>query len=40
MIHLSDTNLGPMVSNIDDYVKEMMDQNVSNRKNYEIVTKE
>ena len=40
MILLSDKNLGPMVVNRDDYVKSMIDQHLSNRSTYEIITKE
>ena len=40
MILLSDKNLGPMVVNRDDYVKAMMEQHLSNRGTYEIITKE
>ena len=40
MILFSDKNIGPMVVNKDDYVKEMMDQYLSNRSTYEIITKD
>ena len=40
MILLSDKNLGPIVVNRDDYVKAMMDQHLSNRSTYEIITKD
>ena len=40
MVLLSDKNLGPMVVNRDDYVKAMMDQHLSNRNTYEVITKE
>ena len=40
MILLSDKNLGPMVVNRDDYFKAMMDQHLSNRSTYEIITKD
>ena len=39
-ILLSDKNLGPMVVNRDDYIKAMMEQHLSNRNTYEIITKE
>ena len=40
MILLSDKNLGPMAVNRDDHIKTMMDQRLSNRSTYEIVTKD
>ena len=39
MILSLDKNLGPMVVNRDDYVKEMMEQHSSNRGTHEIITK-
>ena len=40
MILLSDENLGSMVVNRDDHVKEMMEQCLSNRGIHAIITKE
>ena len=40
MILLSDKNLGPMVVHRVDYVKAMMEQHLSNRNTYEIITKD
>ena len=39
-ILLADKNLEPMVVNVDNHVKAMADQNLSDRNTYESITKE